>query len=371
MLSLLFGLTLPFHRLLATPARPKPFLTITVLALSAGLFAQGCSVERIADARTVALTNRILFTNQLPDGRIDIFHVGIDGLNPIRLTHSDTSSLCPVTSPDGTRIVFTRGGSMLVMDPDGSNIKDLTPQLVIAGGGLSSTWITCPTWSPDGTKLAFARRTARVKSPGSSELYTINADGTGLIQLTTGDTFHMAEWSPRGDKISVASNKYTDGGPYDFAVIVINSDGSGLIRLPAGPFSENVWSPTGTHVAFTCTNANVSRICVASANGTEIVSITSGSMRAGEPDWAPDGTRITFRCDSFICMANPDGTALITLTSGSGFARNPEFSPDSKTIAYDCNTTICVVAIDGSGERTLVSMPGVSSYPRWSPGDIQ
>ena len=42
-----------------------------------------------------------------------------------------------------------------------------------------------PTWSPDGTKIAFGR---------SDEIYTVNADGTGLRQVTDAPGSESPEW---------------------------------------------------------------------------------------------------------------------------------------------------------------------------------
>jgi Tol biopolymer transport system component len=57
--------------------------------------------------------------------------------------------------------------------------------------GSAVSWLTTdagstytPTWSPDGTRIAF-----RSDRDGSSDIYVINVDGTGLQDLTNDSAF--------------------------------------------------------------------------------------------------------------------------------------------------------------------------------------
>jgi Tol biopolymer transport system component len=92
-------------------------------------------------------------------------------------------------SPQGNEIVFSSHyptgdyhSSIWVVHSDGSGLR----QLPIAGpcGGLNAdpTTIGCfnPIWSPDGTKIVFGRNA----DDDQRDLYTVNADGSGLFQVT-------------------------------------------------------------------------------------------------------------------------------------------------------------------------------------------
>jgi Tol biopolymer transport system component len=93
-------------------------------------------------------------------------------------------------SPQGNEIVFSAHvpdfnyrSSIWVVHSDGSGLR----QIPVPGcGGLRSdpTSIGCqkPVWSPDGRKLMFERHPL-LPTP-RFDLYTVNADGSGLFQVT-------------------------------------------------------------------------------------------------------------------------------------------------------------------------------------------
>jgi TolB protein len=57
-----------------------------------------------------------------------------------------------------------------------------------------------PSWSPDGTKIAFDRTIA-----ANSDIWVINEDGSGLVQLTTNPA---ADSSPRGRPTAPGSRSH-------------------------------------------------------------------------------------------------------------------------------------------------------------------
>lgn len=155
-------------------------------------------------------------------GNSEIYVMNADGTDVTRLTYNTESDYWPRWSPDGAKIAFqTEVGPWLfnlyVMNPDGSGAKLLKEnsweEPVWSPDGKeivcsSDKWgcnmnadiwrinvetgekieLMCtddregsPSWSPDGKQIAFQR----ADFMGVTEIYTINADGTNITQLTT------------------------------------------------------------------------------------------------------------------------------------------------------------------------------------------
>jgi Tol biopolymer transport system component len=90
-------------------------------------------------------------------------------------------------SPQGNEILFSAHvpagyhSSIWVVHTDGSGLRRI-PVAGCGGSNADPNAIGCfnPTWSPDGKKIVFGRR----RGNEQSDLYTVNADGSGLFQVT-------------------------------------------------------------------------------------------------------------------------------------------------------------------------------------------
>ncbi len=74
-----------------------------------------------------------------------------------------------------------------------------------------------------------------------------------------------------------------------------------------------------------------------------------------------------------IWIMNPDGSGLTRLTTNTGFDGDPEFSPDGSKITYmsspttgGSNRDIWVMGVDGSTKTQLTTNPGIDQNPTWS-----
>jgi Tol biopolymer transport system component len=140
-------------------------------------------------------------------------------------------------SPDGSKALFLRHAgneqALYLMNANGSGVRRLTsaiPADWLAGtsGSGTATYHDYDPWSPDGTRVAFTNL---------GRLHVINADGTGLVQLTQQDAIFNG-WSPDGTRIA-----YTAGNPAD--VYLVYAGGGGVVNLTNSPSDERdaIWLP--------------------------------------------------------------------------------------------------------------------------------
>lgn len=163
------------------------------------------------------------------DGNSEIYTVNRDGSAPKRLTVTNAANLSPAWSPDGSRIAFVsdRLGKpqVYIMDANGGNVKRISP---------NGSYSVNPAWSPDGSRIAYAR------SAGGFQIFVVNTDGSGEMQLTTEGSNERPRWSPDGRLLSFSSKRAGNE-----AVYVMRADGSGQTRVSktAGSNSHPVWAP--------------------------------------------------------------------------------------------------------------------------------
>ena len=89
-------------------------------------------------------------------------------------------------SPDGQDIISeTTQGRLFVVHPDGSDLRMIRLQT-----GTTRYFAFEPTWSPDGTQILFC-----MFINGQEDLYTANADGSNVRQITDTPDFEIGpDW---------------------------------------------------------------------------------------------------------------------------------------------------------------------------------
>src|SRR3989441_10599063 len=136
------------------------------------------------------------------------------------------------------RIVFhsTRAGTfdIFVMNADGSGVTQLTN---------TTDQDVDAFWSPNGQRIAFNRFDNTFRT---LQIVVMNADERGDTRLIN-DAFETA-WAPDAKRIAFASNR----GSGD-EVFIMNADGSGVTQLTHNDFVRDfptAWSPDGKRILF-------------------------------------------------------------------------------------------------------------------------
>jgi Tol biopolymer transport system component len=166
----------------------------------------------------------------------------------------------------------------------------------------------------------------------------------------------------------------------------INADGTGVRQLTnfsANTFAgEPEFSPDGQFIAFQQFPNGIgpgqrSAIFVMRADGTHMRQVTDIALDAGHPEWSPDGSRIIFNNDltqgvGDIFTIRPNGTRLTQLTDVTPLGEadfRPDYSPDGTRIVFNQfipgqPTKVLVMNADGSGAH-VINFNGFA--PDWGP----
>jgi Tol biopolymer transport system component len=280
----------------------------------------------------------------------------------------------PATFPGKNgRIAFLNSASRFIavysMNPDGSDRVRLTEDLSESVGDSTYT-VSAPAWSSDGSRIAYAA----LPLP-STDIFTMDADGSSMVNLTHSDAFEGAPaWSPSGRRLVFERGTYPNTDIYR-----IDEDGSDMVALTTGRAFDlrPDWSPDGGRIAFDSNRSGDLEIYTMAPDGSHVVRLTNRPHRLdADPSWSPDGTKIAFassvRRGFAIFVMNTDGTGITRLTESTARNTSPSWSPDGTKIAFesDRNLGSDIFVIDADGERRAEKLTHTSRAeyaPVWQP----
>ena len=269
---------------------------------------------------------------------------------------------------------------LFTMNPDGSDVRPVTHDVRTFDEPQKTDFY--PAWSPDGKKIAFISNRANPQE--SFEIFVVNADGTGLTQLThnTSAVNWPPAWSPDGTELVFFRHPYTRGPGCNVCFLPpsihkMKADGSGVVRIAAPPETGTVfmdWSPDGTKIVLAARNIWTMR-----PDGSGLTKISGESGNHQHPDWSPNGAQIVAPtsnqnpdpmglpcCD--IALYNANGSNLRRLTNTPELDESlPAWSPDGTKIVFGTGGEVAVVRTDGTDRVSL--QPGY--HPDWQPRPVE
>jgi hypothetical protein len=177
-----------------------------------------------------------------PDGNTVVYSVPGSGLCLVGSDGSARQALAfdmaepldggPAWSPNGSLIAWLdfvedspvyghHAFGLSFIKPDGSGLRQLALRLPGEGDGTAGL-----TWSPDGAKLAFWSR---------YQIYVVDADGSGLRQITTDGDNRWPSWSPDGSRLAFV---------HEGKLYTMRPDGGDMRAVPGvGPDGSIAWNP--------------------------------------------------------------------------------------------------------------------------------
>lgn len=313
------------------------------------------------------------------DGRYHLWMVSKNGGKPKQLTTGIYDDREPHWSPDGKRIVFSS---------DRSGNYDIW-QLTLADGKL--TQLTSnpanefnPAFSPDGTQVAFA--SDRTDAPG---IYVVAPGGTEKIVSPTNAKLAGPSWQPTGSHVFYNALTNAQSGlamvsVSDSKMQMLTDVAEDVFPFRASWFSANEYLYTADGLL---KRRKLGSTTAQTIPFQAIISLPKNTYKRKTYDFdaktpqkvlgikgatiAPDGQQIAFAALGDLWILAKGSKTPQRLTQGPTMELEPNWSPDGTKLTYvsDRNGNMDVWIRDmKTGEDKLLSdMADDLHYPSWSP----
>lgn len=337
---------------------------------------------------------------------------GDSGTALVQLT-KDADDCCPVWSPDGREIAFTRGHDEhleIFVVPSGGGrerkleLAGITPKrgeldwspdgrsIAFSAGGIFVYSLTGaavrrlteppspaedwePVFSPDGGKILFVRSGAAGTPEEILSVPTRGGEATRILSEPAGFD-GPAQWSSDGRSVIFAS--FRSGHPALWRVSLDARDEP--IELIDGG-----WRPAVSRKGYRLAYQRVARSLhiwkkeISDEDGQReakaqiLVANTSQTDQGPGPQFSPDGKKLAYMSDRSgtmeIWISDHAGAHAFQLTAVGG-AGTPRWSPDSQSVVFDVtgrdSVAIYVASLKGGSARALVEDGFANVCPSWS-----
>jgi hypothetical protein len=239
-----------------------------------------------------------------PGANHDVYRMGIDGNDLVRLTTSTSSDGEPTVAKG--KVVFTssrNGNAELYSVP----LAGGTETRLTTTTGTSET---AAALSPDGTMLAWAAG----PTGGNTRIWTGSATATGAAQATSGypDAIQGSPSWASATRLAFTMANASSADVYDLTL-------RGTPTLLAGGTRAEVepaWSPDGTQVAFASNRTGDTELYLLTVATGAVTRLTTRTGSDGAPAWLSDG-RIVFTCIQGVqfrlCLVDPAAPGTVSV----------------------------------------------------------
>jgi TolB protein len=224
------------------------------------------------------------------------------------------------------------------------------------------------------SRIVFVRQI----SPGVKEIFQVDRDGAGMIQLTRHGSLTLSPTVASDGRLAYVT--YKGGAPEIWGQR--RKDGPHEKIYPpsgaGGMISSPMWSPDGKRLAFVQGdrrgNSDIMTLDLGSGRARRL---TDGHGINTEPTWNPNGNQIAFTSDREggpqVFLMQDDGSNLRRLTGEGSYNASPAWSPNGAMVAYvsrfEGKFDLFVYKLGEGKAYQITTGVSTSESPTWSPDE--
>jgi Tol biopolymer transport system component len=294
------------------------------------------------------------------EGNIDVFKLGEEFENAVRLTSAVGDDFAPAWSPNKETIAFLsdRNGTsaLWLMDAAGDSKRQ------VSAAGVEVARFR---WSPDSTRIGI-----EIVNGGVHTVEVLDTETDTSTSVTSaGEDVRVGDWSPDGEWLVYSVIAGDNGG-----IMRRNPTGVDEIVLVTGQATNPRWSRNGQWIAFNRVLEDGSvDLVVMNKDGDNETIVASGVSEGASHDWAPDSKHIVYVSEvsgnAEIYVVKPDGKNTEQLTSNRVADAAPTWSANGESILFlsegDGSYDVYSMSKDGEQQIRKTTIPDLIINADW------